>query len=125
MPRKPISGKERARIFELHGGICHICGGKIHAGEAWDIEHVIPYALTQDDSDQNRQLAHRKCHKAKTSADRRTIAKANRVRNKYRGYTRPKGQMAGCKNSKWKKKLNGEVVERHDIPNGNFKMSEC
>ena len=40
--RKPLTRKQRIELFEQHGGICHICGTKIHAsrGEAWEVEHV-------------------------------------------------------------------------------------
>lgn len=38
MTRRSLSARERIRLFELHGGICHFCGGKITgAREGWEI----------------------------------------------------------------------------------------
>lgn len=92
MARRSFNRKDRARIFTANGGCCHICKGKIGVGEAWEIEHVIPYALTQDDSDDNLRPAHVKCHKGKTHGeDRPRISKAERVRAKHQG-TWPKSK---------------------------------
>lgn len=86
MSRKNFTRKDRARIFTLGRGCCHICGGRIAAGEAWEIEHVIAYALTRDDGDDNLRPAHVKCHAKKTHGeDRPRIAKAERVRAKHLG----------------------------------------
>lgn len=86
MPRRSFSRKDRARIFAAHEGCCHLCTGKIAVGEAWEVEHVIPYALTQDDSDGNLRPAHVKCHKVKThTEDRPRISKAERQRAKHLG----------------------------------------
>lgn len=84
--RKSFSKKERARLFVLNAGECHICSGKIDGvREAYEIEHVIPWALTQDDSDPNLRLAHVKCHKVKTVDDRQRISKAERQFLKHNG----------------------------------------
>ena len=86
MSRRSFSRKDRARIFALGKGCCHICGGKIGVGEAWEVEHIIPYALTQDNSDDNLRPAHVKCHSAKTHGeDRPRISKAERMRAKHLG----------------------------------------
>ena len=86
MGRRSFSRKDRARIFAANNGACHLCSGKIAVGEAWEVEHVIPYALTQDDSDENLRPAHVKCHKKKThQEDRPRISKAERQRAKHLG----------------------------------------
>ena len=53
MTRKRRGGLERARLFNLHGGKCHLCGNKINVGEGWELEHVIAWELTRDESDEN------------------------------------------------------------------------
>lgn len=36
MTRRSFNRRERAAIFERASGVCHICGGKIAVGDAWD-----------------------------------------------------------------------------------------
>jgi 5-methylcytosine-specific restriction endonuclease McrA len=92
MSRRSFSRKDRARIFAANNGLCHLCDGKIGVGEAWEVEHVIPWALTQDDSDDNLRPAHIKCHRTKThQEDRPRISKAERQRAKHLG-TWPKSR---------------------------------
>lgn len=76
--RPSMSKARRARVFETWGGACYLCGVKIGAGETWEAEHVIPWALGHDDSDGNLRPAHKggECHGAKTRADVKQIAKA-------------------------------------------------
>lgn len=114
MSRRSISTKERVRLFELHGGICHFCEGKIHVGEAWDVSHVIPLAIGGEDDDVNRMPAHRKCHRAHTAAiDAPRIAKSKRVRAKHIGAKAPSRTPMPCgKRSMWKKRMDGSVVRR-------------
>lgn len=85
MTRKRFSALDRVRIFDANDGRCHICNGKIAAGEAWEVEHVIPWELTRDDSETNVRPAHVRCHKVKTADDTRAIRKADRVRAKHVG----------------------------------------
>ena len=95
-PPRPSMGKaRRLRLWERDGGICYLCEAKVKAGEAWDIEHIIPWALSQDDSDENLRVAHKEgCHRAKTTADIGRITKAKRqgletgqqARRKKRGH---------------------------------------
>lgn len=92
--RKRFTAKDRARIFAAHNGICHLCGRKIQDNEAWELEHIIAWALTQDDSDENLAPAHVKCHKAKThKQDRPAINKAVRLDNKRRGFVASKKKL--------------------------------
>lgn len=85
MARKRFSRTERVRLFDLHKGICHICGQKIKVGEPFDLEHVIPWEFTRDDSDENVKPAHVDCHKTKTKKDKGDLAKADRIRAKHLG----------------------------------------
>lgn len=79
-PRPSMSQSRRARIFEAHGGVCELCRLKIAAGETYDIEHRIPWAISHDDSDPNLYPAHKTCHAAKTAGqDAPTIAKVKRM----------------------------------------------
>ena len=85
--RKRFSRKDRERFLEAADHVCHICKGRISEDQAWEIEHVIPWKLTRDDSDKNLRPAHKKCHSRKThKIDRPAINKAERMRAKHRGF---------------------------------------
>ncbi len=85
MARPSMTRKRKAAIFAQHNGACHLCGGTISVGEAWDAEHVIPWEISRDDSDDNLRPAHKKCHASKTADDRRDIAKVQRIQAKHNG----------------------------------------
>lgn len=113
--RKNWTPLRRMRLFDAHGGICHICGREIDGvREGFEVEHLIPLAMGGDDDESNCAPAHVACHREKTATDKGQIAKANRVRAKHNGAWRPKSTLAGSKASGWKRKINGEAVRRED-----------
>lgn len=114
MKRRSLSTRDRLRIFTLHGGICHLCGGKVLAGEAWDVSHDTPLELGGPDDDENRKPAHRKCHRSHTAAvDLPNIAKAKRREARHLGAKAPSSRpLPGSRASGWKQKLSGEWVRR-------------
>ncbi len=90
MNRRPLSSRERLRLFALHRGICHICDGTINSvREAYDIEHVVPLAMDGADDDGNRKPAHRKCHGPKTKHDAGNLAEAKRREVRHTGALSP------------------------------------
>ena len=94
--RKTISALRRLKIFESADGRCYICEQKIKVGEAWEADHVIPFALGGADDESNMRPAHKVCHAPKTVADVRRIAKAKRMAAKHHGIK---------KQSKWQTKF--------------------
>lgn len=107
-----MSATRRLRIFQAANGICHLCGQKIDGvRERWDADHVVPYALTRDDSDDNLRPAHERCHRgrdSKTSGDVKVIAKAKRVEAKHRGAKpRSRSPLPGGKSDPRKRKISG------------------
>lgn len=114
-PRPSLSDSNRVRLWNLHKGICHICGEKIDGvREKWDVEHVIPRALIGKlaDTDDNMRPAHKACHAKKTAADLGNIAKAKRREARHIGAHRPKSVIPGSRSSRFKRKLDGTVVDR-------------
>lgn len=105
-PRKKFTARQRAEIFREAGGICHICGGKIGPGEAWDIEHVTALSMGGTNEADNLRPAHVKCHREKTADDVSSRAKADRIAAKHFGFAGKKPK------SPWRRKLNGQVVRR-------------
>lgn len=114
--RRAIGERERAEIFARALGRCHICGAKIEAGaERWEVEHVISLGMGGDEAkgSDNLQPAHVACHRAKTAEDKRQQAKAQRMQRRALGIRKqPKRRLPGSAGSRWKKKVNGEVVQR-------------
>lgn len=111
--KRPSSAKSRRECFEAHKQkditgriflICHICNWPIDpVREPWEAEHVTPHAF----GGKEIMPAHEKCHKHKTSTvDVPAIAKSKRNSDRHFGIKR-KGW-----GGKFKKKMNGEVVER-------------
>lgn len=74
-----MSKARRLRLFARDGGVCHLCKRKVLAGEDYELDHIIPWALAFDDSDDNLRVAHKACHRTdKTGNDVARIAKAKR-----------------------------------------------
>jgi 5-methylcytosine-specific restriction endonuclease McrA len=90
--RKRWSAKARLRIFLARDGRCHVCQGRITAGEPWELDHVIALALGGDDEEHNLAPAHKKgCHAGKTAKeDVPAIAKAKRRQIAHLGASAPK-----------------------------------
>jgi hypothetical protein len=86
---------------------------KVTPGQEWDVSHEIPLEAGGKDDDSNWLVAHRSCHRKHTATvDVPLIAKVKRIHQKHIGAKRPKGTMAGSKNSKYKRKMDGTVVLR-------------
>lgn len=97
--RKSLTRNQRAELFLQHGGVCHLCDGKILAerGEAWEVEHVEAREISGRDDWDNLRPAHVACHKVKSAADKAVIAKCNRARNKHLGIKPRRRTIAGRK----------------------------
>ncbi len=42
--RQSLSKAERDEVFSKTAGRCHVCGGRIEAGEPWEADHVFAHA---------------------------------------------------------------------------------
>src|SRR5205814_1934012 len=110
--RKPLTKRQRVKLFDSHKGICCLCKLKIRVGEPWIDEHIIPREISGDDSLDNRAPAHVLCAKIKTKKDQGDIAKTYRVRAKHLGIRSSRSPMAAGRRSKLKRKMDGTVVDR-------------
>jgi 5-methylcytosine-specific restriction protein A len=73
-----IPPRVKLRVFERHGGVCHLSGRKIAAGEPWDCDHIIALINGGEHKETNLAPALRDKHKAKTADDVAEKAKVAR-----------------------------------------------
>jgi 5-methylcytosine-specific restriction protein A len=85
-----IPPRVRLRVFERHGGICHLTGRKIMPGDAWDVDHIIALVNGGAHRESNFAPALRSAHRKKTAADVKQKAKNDRVRKKHLGIKKPR-----------------------------------
>jgi 5-methylcytosine-specific restriction enzyme A len=92
-----IPPRVKLRVFERHGGRCHISGRIIRAGEAWDADHVIALCNGGEHREGNLAPALTGPHRIKTASDVAEKATVYRKRAKHLGLqpTRKKMQSAG------------------------------
>lgn len=110
--RITITPKRRAEVFRDAGGICHLCSRKIAPGETWEVEHRKPLALGGTNEPDNLFPAHVDCHAGKSRAEIKVIRKSDRQAKAHAGVKTSRNPLPGGKRSKWKKRMDGTVVER-------------
>ena len=104
--------KDRAMIAMRANGCCEMCGARLKVGEG-DADHILPVALGGESTIANGRWICRPCHREKTANDIGMIRKAGRQRDRHTGVMPPsRNPLPGGKASKWKRKMNGEVVPR-------------
>jgi len=93
--RRPLTAKARVVLFQASGGLCHICGGRIGVGEAWEVEHIVPLAQGGEDGGDNLSPAHVKCHRGKTAKDAADTARAKRREAAHLGIKKARTPIRG------------------------------
>lgn len=106
-----IPPRVRLRVFERHGGICHLSGRKIMPGDAWDADHVIALVNGGEHRESNMAPALRTEHRKKTARDVAQKAKDRRIRAKHLGIRKP-SRFATARTGKFKQKIGGQTVPR-------------
>lgn len=108
--RAKLSPRTRLGIWELHRGVCCICGTKIDGvRERWLVEHVRALELGGADEPDNMAPAHEACGIAKTRRDHASAAKAKRVKARHLGIRTSRRPLPGSKASGIRKRMNGGV----------------
>lgn len=103
----------RLRVFEAHGGRCHISGRKIEAGDAWDLDHIVALVNGGENRETNLAPALKDKHREKTARDVAQKAKDRSVRAKHLGIkTKPARPFPGSRDHHLKRKIGGGVVPR-------------
>jgi len=121
--RREFSDKVKAAIVmramnDRGFPVCEGCGGVLKL-KGYEIDHRIAEALVVDKSKpltaEDGQLLGPCCHRGpngKTARDVKAIAKSKRSERKIRYGIRKASRMAGSRDSRFKRKMNGEVVLR-------------
>lgn len=87
------------------------CGASLAYGVEFD--HAILWANSRDSSIGNCVAVCPSCHRYKTAKhDTPLAAKTVRQRDKHAGLRETRNPLPGSKASKWKRKMDGSVVER-------------
>jgi 5-methylcytosine-specific restriction protein A len=111
MSRREFSRQTKRDAFLRANGSCEVCGARLSIGK-FDYDHIIPDALGGEPTLENCSVSCKPCHSAKTGKqDIPAIAKTKRIRDRERGIRRP-SRFPGARTSRWKKKMDGSVVQR-------------
>lgn len=120
MKRRRFHRRVYLGILKAQRLICGCgCGVKITAKEGYQFDHGCPLWAGGKDDPEDLKAFRDPCHKAKTSREAFERAKADRIRAKLNGDCGPRGgkrrkakiQSPGF-DTRFKKKLSGEVVAR-------------
>lgn len=111
-PDTPVPPRVRLRVFERHGGKCAVCTRKIGPADKWQADHTVAVINGGPNAEGNLRLLCDWCHKGKTASDVAAKSKTARIRAKHLGLAKPSRPMAGSRDSKFKRKVSGEVVLR-------------
>jgi 5-methylcytosine-specific restriction enzyme A len=96
-PDSPIPPRVRLRIFERHGGRCHIAKRLIRAGEGWQCDHIVALINGGEHRESNLAPALIEPHKAKTAEDVAEKAVVYRKRAKHLGIRTKRRTIPGRK----------------------------
>ena len=98
----------RLRVFESHGGTCHLTGRKIRPGDAWELEHVVAIINGGENREGNMAPALRDAHRKKTAQDVAEKSKVNRIKAKHLGIRK----VSSLTHPTLKRRVDGSVVRR-------------
>ena len=112
MTRRNFTRTVKLAEWESSGGCCRSCGRKLFPGDGREYDHRIPDEQGGENTLENCQLLCTGCHKAKTGADMKVIAKSRSIRASHVGANKPRRTMPGSRDSKWKRTADGRTVLR-------------
>jgi 5-methylcytosine-specific restriction protein A len=109
--RREFSNYTKAQAALRSNGLCEGCGVRLTTGH-YHYDHVVPDQLGGEPTLENCAVLCKPCHGEKTAKrDVPAIAKAKRRQRKHLGIKK-RSTFACSRDSKFKKKINGEVVLR-------------
>lgn len=113
MSRKEFSKKVKLAAWMRCKGICECgCGVKIIPGDGPEYDHDDEDFFGGEPTLENCKVLRKRCHDAKTKKRRPSIDKARRGFEKQINARQSSQPMPCGRKSRFKKKMNGQVVER-------------
>lgn len=111
-PDTAVPPRVKLRVWDAHGGRCHIAKRKIMATEPWDLDHVIALINWSGEGHGNRESnlapALRDKHRQKTAADAAEKSAVYIARAKHLGIKKP----GGFRKGPTYRGIDGQVKER-------------
>jgi 5-methylcytosine-specific restriction protein A len=99
----PIPPRVRLRVFERHGGVCHVSKRPIRAGEPWQVDHIVPLIAGGEHRERNLAPVLTEKHKEKTKLDVAEKSKVYHKRSKHLGIKSKKRTIPG-------RRFNGDPI---------------
>ncbi|MCH9751089.1 MAG: hypothetical protein K0U61_02620, partial [Alphaproteobacteria bacterium] len=112
--RAEFSKETKRKAWDRSKGICECgCGVKIVDGDGPEYDHELECFLGGDNSLENCRVLRLRCHKQKTRLRRLELDKTRRgLEKRLNLRTKKSRPMAGNRNSRFKKKMDGSVERR-------------
>lgn len=112
-PDSPVPDRVKVRVLEKYEHRCHWSGREIREGDAWDVDHVKAIINGGENRESNlAPILRGKPHKEKSAQDVQMKSRAYQSKRRRFRLKRAKHPMPCGRNSKFKKKITGEVVLR-------------
>lgn len=109
----PFPPRVRLRILDRADRRCAGCRKPIRPGERWTCDHIVAVINGGENRESNGQPLCRNCTKPKDAADVAEKSKtADMAKAAYGIKARTGRPMPGSRQSKWKRKINGQVELR-------------
>lgn len=102
----------RIRVFTAKGGKCHKCRRKIGAADKWTCEHLVAICNGGKNRESNLDLTCEWCLPEKNAADAAIKSKTAAMRARHLGLKPRKQAMAGSRQSRFKRHMDGRVSVR-------------
>jgi len=107
-----IPPRVRLRTLEKDSGRCQLCLRPIYPGDKWECDHVVALVNGGENRESNLAALCSWCHDKKTKLDVAKKALAYASKKRHLGLKKSRNPMPGSRASKWKRKMDGTVVER-------------
>lgn len=109
--RREFPAKIMVAAFERAAGRCEKCTARLMAGK-FQYDHVIADALGGEPTLENCAVLCSACHAPKSAVDTTKAAKVKRTTRKLVAGIRKRSSFPCGRDSKFKRKIGGRVVER-------------